>query len=167
MSFHLYIKRAEMHHNLEYIKCALKMYGIVKDVALIQKESNGKKYNGVIVYMDSWKSGKHVDKLFKDFNETSDNTSKIFHNQNYYWYVKIYDEPIPKCIESEVNNDAQILFMQQKLEKMEQRLMENERQRMYEYLLNKDLEIQLIEKEMEYKRLLNEMEEKLRLANII
>jgi hypothetical protein len=71
MSFHLYIKCAELSHNLEYIKGALFSYGVVKDVVFIEKENvnnknkNVKKYNGVIVFMDSWKSGNHVDKLLQ------------------------------------------------------------------------------------------------------
>jgi len=94
----IYIKRAETHHDEEYIKNAFKrnLYGIVKSVTFVQKTNEfGQKYNGVLVVMEYWFKSQSVNNLFEAISEQKNKEYKMFHNnQNRYWIVIRYTNTV-------------------------------------------------------------------------
>lgn len=94
----VYIKRAETHHDEEYIKNAFKrnLYGIVKNVTFVQKTNeSGQKYNGVLVVMEHWFKSQSVNNLFEAISEQKNKEYKMFHNtQNRYWIVIRYTNTV-------------------------------------------------------------------------
>jgi hypothetical protein len=99
----LYIKRAELQHDKNYIinACHECRYGKVKDVKFIDKQDNqGKKYNGVIVMFEDWYNSSTSKQLFSDISASKDGSAKMYHDpiRMRYWHViifrpKMFEEP--------------------------------------------------------------------------
>ena len=166
----LFIKRAELHQNEEYIRniFAQKNIGVVDTLNFIKKHSeNGKEYNGVIVTFKYWFSNDYTKSLINQLTtKTNDGLVKLFIEKSVYWYVSIHQKKmeINKCDELQkidanlsdkdkikqlellVNNlSTQLYYMQKKQETNEQMLMTNECKNMKHHIYNVELEHSILE----------------------
>ena len=178
----VYIKRAETHHDEEYIKNAFKrnLYGIVKSVKFVQKTNEfGQKYNGVLVVMEYWFKSPAVNKLFEAISEQKNKEYKMFHNhQKQYWIVIKYtntvnENPIvnlnvPSSLDSAeriqqlelmVNSmSVQMSQLQKTQQQNEDRIVQYEHQQTHNDLLIGELRSQIEEKDFTNKCLKEELD---------
>ncbi len=99
----LYIKRAELHHNKEYIinACHNCRYGKVNDLKFIEKEdNNGRKYNGVILIFETLYDSSTMKQLQSDMSNSKDGSGKMFHDpiKMRFWHVIVFK---PRLLEDE------------------------------------------------------------------
>ncbi len=175
----LYIKRAELNHDKNYIinACHQCRYGKVSDVKFIEKEDvQGRKYNGAIVIFEDWYNSSLSQQLFSDMAHSKDGSAKLFHDpiRMRFWHVikfvpKITDDlPIVQEMKMMKLTDgltekekyeemekkynsmaAQMHFMQAQMEKMERLMMEQERQYTQAWIENEELKDQLFQKDVD------------------
>ena len=176
----LYIKRAELFQNKEYIINVFQkhQYGEVHDVKFIKKTNSttGEEYNGAIVYFNSWFKNSNVENLFDQINISPDATAKILYNSNHgnrYWVVSKFIEPTTKdsskiCdsllpnpllsdqirieqFEKLVNAmSAQMHVMKLEQDKNEKKILDMEYKEIHSALLIAELKLQLEEKDCEF-----------------
>jgi len=169
----LFIKRAEMHHDKDFICKAFtdNKIGKVKEIQLIKKTNDyGKDYNGVIVIFEKWEHNQLVKNLIKQMNSSADGTTKFYFNHPQYWFIKIHtsktiehkeimhvDNTLPdkeriEELEKLVKSMAtQIHFMETRQERSEQNMMDYEHKHIQNHLYNSELKCQLDLKDMEIK----------------
>jgi hypothetical protein len=159
--FALYIKRAELNQDEDYIKNALENFnniGIVKNVSFISKTNEkGNKYNGVIVNFEKVFLEVDLFQLVEQFETNDDKTGKIYHNDFRYWIVQEYIQhsaSAPQQTEINnidvTNNEELILeynLLQKRCEKQERKMMEYEEQLMRKWFENIDLQLQVDKKD--------------------
>jgi len=148
----LYIKRAELSQNENYIKNVFKNYGVIDRIEFIEKSNdNGQKYNGVIIYFLQWNFNNIVEQLWTELHANKDVPTKIFHgpHHNKFWIVtqyKLVEPSKPTIIQSNISIDLtdidekaikiihdlqfQIQMLEKQLQKKEQFCMQNELNRM-------------------------------------
>ena len=128
----LYVKRAELNHDKNYIinACNDCRYGKIKDIKFIEKQdNNGKKYNGAILMFEDWYDSSTTKQLFNDISLSKDGSAKMYHDpiRMRYWHVIIFR---PKLFEEEqCNLESKISMMslseglndKQRLEEMERK----------------------------------------------
>jgi hypothetical protein len=161
-NFVLYIKRAELNHDEEYIKNALEIIGNVKSVSFIGKTNEkGQQYNGVIVYFNNMYIGDNLYQMVEEFETNKEKTAKIYHNEYRYWIVHEYiNHSVPTMITSNINvdNNEELVFeyklLQKRCERQEQQMMEYEDQLMQKWFENIDLQLQVDKKDcyLEWKK---------------
>jgi hypothetical protein len=169
----LFIKRAEIHHDTNFITKAFadNKIGSVKEVQFIKKTNdNGKEYNGVIVIFEKWEHNQLVKNLISQMNSSKDGTTRFYFNNSQYWFIKIHtskaviheehvtvDKSLPdkqriEELEKLVKSMAtQIHFMELRQERSEQSMMEYEHKHIQNHLYNSELKTQVDLKEMERK----------------
>ena len=165
MNVSLFIKRAELHQDEQFIKNVFhsKQIGMVSDVKLIKKMSeNGKSYNGVIVNFENWYSSTYAHQLLDNLTSAKDETCRFFVDKNVFWFVSIHRQKIQCCqeikqidpslsdkqrivkLEELVNNlSTQLYYMQKKQENTEQQLMKNEQTNTENVIYNRELEFEI------------------------
>jgi len=92
----IYIKRAEIYQNENYIKDVFNRngYGIVNSVNFVEKVSENKqKYHGVLVTMKYWFKNPSVSKILESIS-IDNNEIKIYHSKTKYWIIKQYTQPV-------------------------------------------------------------------------
>jgi hypothetical protein len=149
-NFVLYIKRAEINHDEQYIKNALENIGNVKTVTFIAKSNDkGHKYNGAIIHFNHMKFGTELYQMAQQFETTEEKTAKLYHNACRYWIVNQYIEHTqmltpPPLINTE--SDELIIeynLLQYRCERQERKMMEYEEELSKKWFENLDLQIQL------------------------
>jgi len=165
MNVSLFIKRAELHQDEQFIKNVFhsKQIGMVSDVKFIKKMSeNGKSYNGVIVNFENWYSSTYAHQLLDNLTSAKDETCRFFVDKNVFWFVSIHRQKIQCCqeikqidpslsdkqrivkLEELVNNlSTQLYYMQKKQENTEQQLMKNEQTNTQNVIYNRELEFEI------------------------
>jgi hypothetical protein len=159
--FKLYIKRAELNHNEEYISNAFSYIGVVKNIKFISKTNEkGENYNGVIVYFE--RLHLQQDKLTTRLEELkTKKTMKFYHNNCYYWIIQEYissSEKKTECKMNELTRNAECRdivtltneelkneykILKKRCETQETKMMEYEEKVMRKWLENVDLELQV------------------------
>jgi hypothetical protein len=170
----LFIKRAEEYQTQDFIIRAFESNNIgkVKELKFIKKQNDfGKNYNGVIVIFERWNSNCIVQNLFSEMSLSKDGTTKFYFENYRYWIINVHKQKLPECeemisvdpklsdsqrilqLEELVKSmSSQIFYMQNRQEKSERELMENENKETYHRLLNMELRAQLQEKDWEMER---------------
>lgn len=158
-NFVLYIKRAELNHDEEYIKNALEIIGSVKNISFIPKTNEkGHKYNGVIVHFNNMFVGHNLYQMASEFETNEDKTAKLYHNEYRYWIVHEYIDhssnseiSVNNNSEIDLTNNDQLVFeyklLQKRCERQEQKMMEYEEQLMRKWFENVDLQLQVEKKD--------------------
>jgi hypothetical protein len=160
-NFVLYIKRAELNHDEEYIKNALEIIGDVKSVSFILKTNEkGHKYNGAIVHFNNMNIGPNLYQIVEQFETNEEKTAKLYHTEYRYWIVNEYiDHSFQKdCVEinetqSSLTCDSkeelvfQYNLLQKRCERQERKMMDYEEQLTRKWFENVDLQIQLDKKD--------------------
>jgi hypothetical protein len=154
-NFVLYIKRAEINHDEEYIKNALDNIGSVKTVTFIAKSNDkGHKYNGAIIHFNYMKFGTDLYQIAQQFETTEEKTAKLYHNACRYWIVNQYIEhtqiqtPPPLPLINTEGDELIIEYnlLQHRCERQERKMMEYEEELTRKWFENVDLQIQLDKK---------------------
>lgn len=172
-NFVLYIKRAELKHDEEYITNALEIIGDVKSVSFISKTNEkGHKYNGAIVHFNNMNIGPDLYQIIEQFETNEEKTAKIYHTEYRYWIVNEYidhssTEISNNIVSPQCSSNEQLVFeyniLQKRCEKQERKMMEYEEQLTRKWFENVDLQIQVDKKDclIEWKnRELQEQKEK-------
>jgi len=86
----IYIKRAENHHDIQYITNAFKLFGIIDLIQLIpRRNEHGQTYNAVIVFFKHWFINNQV-KLFWLSLHDSPNGHQMFHSTKFFWITTFH-----------------------------------------------------------------------------
>jgi predicted RNase H-like nuclease (RuvC/YqgF family) len=166
--FVLYIKRAELNQDEDYIKRALEPYGVVSSINFILKTNEkGHKYNGVIVSFSNMKLEEALYQLIEQFETNDTKMGKIYHNDYRYWIVHEYiqqNEELQVVTQaqetyiSHCDTNEQLVFeyniLQRRCEMQEQKMMTYEEEISRKWFENVDLQIQVERKDcfLEWKK---------------
>jgi len=168
----LYIRRAEVFHNEDYIREVFQNLniGIVSQVTFIKKSSEqGKPYNGVLVTFEKLFESTTVAYIFQQMAENSDHTARIVHNNEYqrYWVINQHisaEKPVftlnsydPMAIQAQPdelyallqNMAMELQQMHLKLDAANKKNIDNEYQRLRDNLTISDLQYELKERDDE------------------
>ena len=83
-----FIKRAELHHDNNYIKNVFSDIGVVEKVDFISKQNDkGQKYNGAIVECTTLSYSPKCTSMLKQLENPQEPFVKLFHNTKYFWLI--------------------------------------------------------------------------------
>jgi hypothetical protein len=160
-SFGIYIKRAEVFQNVEFIKYVLEtqQVGKVKSITLIPKVSaNGSSYNGAIVLFDNIQPTPIIEQLLLNMDASMDGTCRYNYEQSRYWIIKRHEIVEAKEAVQETAHPRDIEFQKLCQQEVVEQAEECARLTMKNFLLlqeNSNLKKQLKEMEAIIDKLVN------------